>query len=81
LPGAHWFDDAYKAAQNADAVVILTEWNEFRGLDLKRLAKRMKAPRIADLRNIYTAKDAKRAGFEAYCAVGRLGFDQDGWNG
>ncbi|WP_424944555.1 UDP-glucose dehydrogenase family protein [Aliiroseovarius crassostreae] len=78
LPGAHWAEDAYKAAQNADAIVILTEWNEFRALDLKRLAKRMSTPRLADLRNIYAAKDAKRAGFEAYTSVGRTGFGFDG---
>jgi len=71
LPGVNWVDDAYKAAQNADAVVILTEWNEFRALDLKRLAKKMAAPRMADLRNIYSAKEAKRAGFDAYVSVGR----------
>ena len=78
LPGAHWADDPYKAAQNADAVVLLTEWNEFRALDLKRLAKRMSAPRLADLRNIYAAKDAKRAGFEAYTSIGRIGYGYDG---
>ena len=74
LPGANWLDDAYKAVQNADLVVILTEWNEFRALDLKTLAKKMKTARMADLRNIYTSKDAKRAGFEAYESVGRAGF-------
>ncbi len=78
LPGAHWADDPYKAAQNADAVILLTEWNEFRALDLKRLAKRMSAPRLADLRNIYAAKDAKRAGFEAYTSIGRIGYGYDG---
>ncbi len=71
LPGANWSEDAYKAAQNADAVVILTEWNEFRALDLKRLAKRMANPVMADLRNIYSARDAKRAGFLRYVSVGR----------
>jgi UDPglucose 6-dehydrogenase len=71
LPGVHWSEDPYKAAQNADLVVILTEWNEFRALDLKRLAKKMATPRMADLRNIYSARDAKRAGFEAYVGVGR----------
>lgn len=81
LPGVHWAEDAYKAAQNADAVVILTEWNEFRALDLKRLAKRMETPRMADLRNIYSPKDAKKAGFVAYCAVGRRGFGPEGWHG
>ena len=71
LPGVNWFEDAYKAAQNADVVVILTEWNEFRALDLKRLAKRMTTPAMADLRNIYTARDARRAGFTRYVSVGR----------
>lgn len=71
LPGVSWQDDPYKAARNADLVVILTEWNEFRGLDLKRIAKHMATPHMADLRNIYSAQDAKRAGFSAYVAVGR----------
>ncbi|MBT8411475.1 MAG: UDP-glucose/GDP-mannose dehydrogenase family protein [Octadecabacter sp.] len=71
LPGVNWVDDSYKAARNADLVVILTEWNEFRGLDLKRIAKHMATPRMADLRNIYSTKDAKRAGFDAYISIGR----------
>ena len=71
LPGVQWLDDPYKAARGADAVVLLTEWNEFRALDLKRLAKKMAHPRMVDLRNIYSPKDAKRAGFQAYVAVGR----------
>ncbi|MEL6118283.1 MAG: UDP-glucose/GDP-mannose dehydrogenase family protein [Pseudomonadota bacterium] len=74
LPGVGWVEDAYKAAQNADALVLLTEWNEFRALDLKRLAKRMTTPAMADLRNIYSARDAKRAGFLAYVSVGRAGY-------
>ncbi|MDA0962080.1 MAG: UDP-glucose/GDP-mannose dehydrogenase family protein [Proteobacteria bacterium] len=74
LPGVIWVEDAYKAAHKADAVVILTEWNEFRALDLKRLARKMETPRLADLRNIYSVKDAKRAGFEAYVSVGRVDF-------
>jgi UDPglucose 6-dehydrogenase len=49
----------------------MTEWNEFRALDLKRLARRMANPVLADLRNIYSAKDAKRAGFLRYVSVGR----------
>ena len=71
LPGVQWEEDPYKAARGADAVVILTEWNEFRALDLKRLAKKMETPRMADLRNVYSLRDAKRAGFEAYVSVGR----------
>jgi len=71
LAGVNWIDDAYKAARNADAVVILTEWNEFRALDLKRLARRMETPRMADLRNVYSPKEAKKAGFVSYVGVGR----------
>ncbi len=77
LPGVNWSDDAYKAVQNADAVVIMTEWNEFRALDLKKIAKRMASPRMADLRNVYSIKEAKRAGFEAYVSIGREGFGND----
>jgi UDPglucose 6-dehydrogenase len=73
LPGVVWADDPYKAAQNADLVVILTEWNEFRALDLKKMAKKMASPRMADLRNIYSVQDAKRAGFVAYDCIGRPG--------
>jgi UDPglucose 6-dehydrogenase len=74
LPGVHWEEDPYKAANNADLVVILTEWNEFRALDLKKLARKMAQPRMADLRNIYTAKDAENSGFTAYKSIGREGF-------
>ena len=74
LPGVSWLDDAYLAAQDADALVILTEWNEFRALDLKRMADRMSTPVMADLRNIYTPKDAENAGFSAYVSIGRQGF-------
>ena len=71
LPGVDWMEDAYQAAEGADVVVILTEWNEFRALDLKRLAKGMVHARMADLRNVYSPADAKRAGFAAYAGVGR----------
>ena len=71
LPGVQWSDDPYEAAEGADLIVILTEWNEFRALDLSRLASTMAVPRMADLRNIYSADDAERAGFEAYASVGR----------
>ncbi len=74
LPGVHWIDDPYKCTHKADLLVILTEWNEFRALDLKRIARKMATPRLADLRNIYSVKDAKRAGFDAYESVGRAGF-------
>ncbi|SMP05953.1 UDP-glucose dehydrogenase family protein [Shimia sagamensis] len=76
LPGVIWVEDAYKAAQNADVLVIMTEWNEFRALDLKKIARKMATPRLADLRNIYSVRDAKRAGFEAYDSIGRAGFSR-----
>lgn len=74
LPGVHWQTDPYKCVNNAHLLVILTQWNEFRALDLKKIAKKMATPRFADLRNIYSVKDAKRAGFEAYESVGRTGY-------
>ncbi len=71
LPGVDWRDSAYDAAAGADAVVILTEWNEFRALDLPRLAGSMATTKMADLRNIYSAEKARAAGFTDYVAVGR----------
>ena len=71
LPGVQWLDDPYKAASGADAIIILTEWNAFRALDLKRLATSMNSPRMADLRNIYEPEDAREAGFERYVGIGR----------
>ena len=71
MPGVKWAENAYQAAQGADLVVVLTEWNEYRGLDLDRLARRMAKPRMADLRNVYDGKEARAAGFEHYVGVGR----------
>jgi len=70
LPGVIWEDDPYKAADGADCVVLLTEWNEFRALDLPRLAKGMTTAAMADLRNIYDPTDARAAGFK-YVSIGR----------
>jgi UDPglucose 6-dehydrogenase len=71
LPGVSWVDDAYTATHGADLVVILTEWNEFRALDLKRLAGGMATPCMGDLRNVYTAQEALDAGFLEYDSIGR----------
>ncbi|MBM7070135.1 UDP-glucose/GDP-mannose dehydrogenase family protein [Actibacterium sp. 188UL27-1] len=71
LPGVEWVEDAYQAAQDADALVLLTEWNEFRALDLERLSGIMKTARMADLRNVYAGPDVTKAGFETYVSVGR----------
>ena len=74
LPGVTWHSDAYEAATDVDLIVILTEWNEFRALDLKRLAGNQGRVSMADLRNIYDAEVAKDAGFAAYDSIGRVGF-------
>jgi UDPglucose 6-dehydrogenase len=62
--------DAYSAADGAHAVVLATEWNQYRRLDLTRIAKQLKKPVLLDLRNVYDPDDAVRAGLEYYC-VGR----------
>ena len=74
LPAVHYCDSAYSAAEGADAVVIATEWEQFRALDLARLKQVMTTPVIVDLRNIYRADEMKRANFR-YVAVGRAGVD------
>ena len=71
LPAVTWYKEAYGAATGADAVVVLTEWNEFRGLDLARVAGVMRAPKMADLRNIFERDLVLSAGFKAYVGVGR----------
>lgn len=70
LDGVTWCEDAYDAAQGADVLAILTEWNEFRGLDLGRLKSTMAAPVLVDLRNIYNPDDMRDAGF-TYSCIGR----------
>jgi len=71
LPGVTWVEEPYAATLGADAVVILTEWNEFRALDLARMAQGMRQKRMADLRNIYSLDQALDGGFSAYVGVGR----------
>jgi UDPglucose 6-dehydrogenase len=70
LPAALWSDDPYEAAQDAHAVVIITEWNMFRALDLQRLKKGMAGDVLVDLRNIYRPGEPEAAGFR-YTSVGR----------
>ena len=70
MPDLAYCNDAYDAATGADAVVIVTEWDAFRALDLKRLRAVMAAPVLVDLRNVYRRDDVEQAGF-AYTAVGR----------
>ncbi|MEP3071959.1 UDP-glucose/GDP-mannose dehydrogenase family protein [Maricaulis sp.] len=70
LSNVEFVSGPYFCAEGADALVIITEWNEFRALDLPRLKATMKAPVLVDLRNIYTHDQAGNAGFE-YTSVGR----------
>ena len=65
-------DGPYDAAESADALVILTEWDQFRALDLNRLRLLMKAPVLVDLRNVYRPEDMRGQGFE-YTSIGRRG--------
>ncbi len=67
-------EDAYSAARGADALVIVTEWNQFRALDFARLKSVMKAPVLVDLRNIYRHDEVTKHGF-AYTSVGRPSSD------
>ena len=62
--------DPYAVCQNADAVVLMTEWNEYRALDLERVKKLLKSPVFIDLRNVYEPAKMKEAGFKYY-SVGR----------
>jgi UDPglucose 6-dehydrogenase len=71
LPDIAYCDDAYGAIEGADAIVIVTEWNEFRVLDLPRVRKLMRAPLIIDLRNIYNPVEMAAAGFD-YHSIGRV---------
>jgi len=70
LPGIEFAPTAESAADGADALVIVTEWDEFRALDLKEIAGRMRGKVLIDLRNIYDRRDAAEAGL-AYLGVGR----------
>ena len=70
LKDVSWCNDAYEAMAGADAVAILTEWNEFRGLDLPRIKSLLRHPIVIDLRNIYNPEEMRDAGF-IYSCVGR----------
>jgi UDPglucose 6-dehydrogenase len=65
-------DDAYDAAKGADCAVLVTEWNELRSLDLKRLARAMRKPVLCDLRNVYDPEESRAAGLR-YVGVGHGG--------
>lgn len=70
IQGVTFCESALEVAENADAVVVMTEWNEFRQLDLEKMKKEMKTPNLIDGRNIYEPEHAKALGF-SYIGVGR----------
>lgn len=70
LPEIGYAEDVYECAEGADAIVLVTDWNQFRKLDLPRLEKTMKAKRFVDLRNLYEPREMRRLGWE-YVALGR----------
>jgi len=70
LPQLEYGMDAYDVAKGADALVLVTEWNQFRRLDLQRIKNLLKNPIFIDLRNVYDPDQMKRLGFN-YCGVGR----------
>ncbi len=70
LDGLTWCEGAYDTMQGADAVVILTEWNEFRALDIDEMKAKLRNPIMVDLRNIYRPEEMREAGF-TYTSIGR----------
>jgi UDPglucose 6-dehydrogenase len=70
MPHVTLCEDPYHCAEGAEALVIVTEWDEFRALDLTRIKKLLAAPNLIDLRNIYRPADVRRHGF-AYFSIGR----------
>lgn len=70
LPNVMYCKNAYEAMEGADALALVTEWNEFRALDLDRVKSLLKAPILVDLRNVYRPADMAAAGFR-YSCIGR----------
>ena len=70
MPEVEMKGDAYSAITGADAVVIVTEWDAFRALDLERIKQIARRPLLIDLRNVYDPAEVRSAGFE-YVSVGR----------
>ncbi|MCR9195964.1 MAG: UDP-glucose/GDP-mannose dehydrogenase family protein [Hyphomonas sp.] len=70
MDGLNYAENAYEAVDGADAMVILTEWDQFRALDLDRIKESLKSDIVVDLRNIYSPEDMAKRGFE-YTSIGR----------
>jgi UDPglucose 6-dehydrogenase len=76
LAGVEWCDDPYATMKDADVLVIVTEWNEYRGLDMDKVAGLLKSKTIVDMRNIYKLPDMESRGFR-YISIGRPVLDGD----
>jgi UDPglucose 6-dehydrogenase len=73
-PSVQYCEDSYDAANGADAMIIVTEWNQFRSLDMERVRSSLNQPVVVDLRNLYDPKRMKDQGFR-YSSVGRAAED------
>jgi UDPglucose 6-dehydrogenase len=67
LSDVEYCENAYACAQDADAIVIVTEWEQFRALDIARLKGVMRSPIMVDLRNVYRAEEVVKSGFIYFC--------------
>ncbi|MBU1986229.1 MAG: UDP-glucose 6-dehydrogenase, partial [Proteobacteria bacterium] len=70
FPECIYVNNVYEAATGADALVLMTEWNQYRAIDLERVKSLMRVPLFIDLRNVYSPQRIRAAGFE-YVGVGR----------
>ena len=70
LTGVDFCDGPYHAVDGADAMVLITEWDQFRAIDFGRVKKLLKTPTVIDLRNVYQPADMQKRGFN-YTSVGR----------
>ena len=70
MPHVDFRAGPYEAVEGADVMVIITEWDQFRALDLDRVKSLMRRPAIVDLRNVYRPEEVREKGF-AYASVGR----------
>jgi UDPglucose 6-dehydrogenase len=72
MPEIRYFDDPYEACRGADAVVLMTEWNQYRALDFEKIKTLLRCPVFVDLRNVYDPQTMTDLGF-SYTGVGRPG--------
>jgi len=70
LTDVDFCDGPYHAVDGADAMVLITEWDQFRAMDFERVKKLLKTPTVVDLRNVYQPSDMARRGFN-YASIGR----------